>query len=56
LKDAQVEKKDINEVLLVGGMTRMPRVVQTVEEFFGKKPSKGWLDETVEGWVSVYGC
>ncbi|HHE45872.1 MAG TPA: molecular chaperone DnaK, partial [Candidatus Moranbacteria bacterium] len=39
LADAKLEAKDINEVILVGGMTRMPLVVKTVEEFFGKKPN-----------------
>merc|ERR1712157_443270 len=40
LKDADVTKKEIHEVILVGGMTRMPKVQQTVEDFFGKKPSR----------------
>jgi molecular chaperone DnaK len=39
LSDAKLEAKDINEVILVGGMTRMPLVVKVVEEFFGKKPN-----------------
>lgn len=38
LKDAGMTAKDINEVVMVGGMTRMPLVLKTVEEFFGKKP------------------
>ncbi len=38
LKDANMTAKDINEVVMVGGMTRMPLVLKTVEEFFGKKP------------------
>ena len=41
LKDAKLEAKDINEVVLVGGMTRMPKVQKVVEEFFGKEPHKG---------------
>lgn len=41
LKDAGVAKGDIKEILLVGGMTRMPRVQEVVKEFFGKDPSKG---------------
>ena len=41
LKDAGVEAKDIDEVVLVGGMTRMPRIQQLVKEFFGKEPHKG---------------
>lgn len=39
LADAKLETKDINEVVMVGGMTRMPLVLQTVEKFFGKKPN-----------------
>ncbi len=39
LKDAGIAKGDINEVILVGGMTRMPIIQKTVEEFFGKKPN-----------------
>ena len=41
LKDAGCTSKDINEVILVGGMTRMPKVQETVKEFFGKEPHKG---------------
>lgn len=41
LKDAGVDKKDINEVVLVGGMTRMPAVTAKVKELFGKEPHKG---------------
>ncbi|HUV72619.1 MAG TPA: molecular chaperone DnaK [Clostridia bacterium] len=40
LKDAKLEKSDINEVIMVGGMTRMPKVYQTVKEFFGKEPNR----------------
>jgi len=39
LADAKLESKDINEVVMVGGMTRMPLVQKKVEEFFGKKPN-----------------
>ena len=39
LSDAGLSASDINEVILVGGMTRMPLVQQTVEKFFGKKPN-----------------
>jgi molecular chaperone DnaK len=39
LADAKLSVSDINEVVLVGGMTRMPLVLQTVEKFFGKKPN-----------------
>ncbi len=41
LRDAGLEPKDINEVVLVGGQTRMPKVQQVVKEFFGKEPHKG---------------
>ena len=41
LKDAGLDKKDIDEVLLVGGMTRMPAVVKKVKEIFAKEPDKG---------------
>jgi molecular chaperone DnaK len=39
LSDAKMDLKDINEVVMVGGMTRMPLVLQTVEKYFGKKPN-----------------
>ncbi len=41
LKDAGLTKADIDEVVLVGGMTRMPRVIEEVTKFFGKEPHKG---------------
>lgn len=41
LKDAKLTKTDIDEVILVGGMTRMPLIQATVKEVFGKEPSKG---------------
>lgn len=41
LKDAGLTMSDIDEVVLVGGMTRMPRVVEEVTKFFGKEPHKG---------------
>src|SRR6202789_568408 len=41
LKDAGLKKSDIDEVVLVGGMTRMPKVVDVVKEFFGREPHKG---------------
>jgi len=41
LSDAGLKKSDIDEVILVGGMTRMPKVVETVKEFFGREPHKG---------------
>ncbi len=41
LKDAGVEPKDVDEVVLVGGSTRIPKVQQLVKEYFGKEPHKG---------------
>merc|ERR1719158_1051032 len=41
VKDSGLNKSDIDEVLLVGGMTRLPKVQEVVEDFFGKAPSKG---------------
>ncbi|MGH1458158.1 MAG: molecular chaperone DnaK [Paracoccaceae bacterium] len=41
LKDAGLSTSDIDEVVLVGGMTRMPRVIEEVTKFFGKEPHKG---------------
>lgn len=41
LKDAGVESKELHEVVLVGGMTRMPKVIDTVKQFFGKEPFRG---------------
>ena len=56
LSDANLSKSEINEVLLVGGMTRMPKVQQKVEEFFGRKPSKGVNpDEVVAMGAAIQG-
>ncbi len=41
LKDAKLSAKDVNEIVLVGGQTRMPAVQDAVKEFFGKEPHKG---------------
>jgi len=41
LKDAGISKDEIDEIVLVGGMTRMPKVVEEVTKFFGKEPHKG---------------
>ncbi|MFZ5671980.1 MAG: molecular chaperone DnaK [Pseudomonadota bacterium] len=41
LKDAGVTAGQVDEVVLVGGMTRMPKVIETVKQFFGKEPHKG---------------
>lgn len=56
LKDSGVKKEDLNEVLLVGGMSRMPKVQTIVEEFFGRKPSKGVNpDEVVAMGAAIQG-
>ncbi len=41
LKDAGITAGEVDEVVLVGGMTRMPKIIETVKEFFGKEPHKG---------------
>ena len=56
LKDAGLSVKDINEVLLVGGMTRMPAVIKKVEELFGKEANKGVNpDEVVAVGAAIQG-
>lgn len=56
LKDADLELGDIDEVLLVGGMTRMPAVVKKVKEIFGKEPNKSVNpDEVVAIGAAVQG-
>lgn len=56
LKDAGVKKEDINEVILVGGMTRMPLVQKKVKEYFGKDPLKGVNpDEVVAIGAAIQG-
>jgi len=56
LKDAEVTKSDIDEVLLVGGMTRMPKVQETVSQFFSKNPSKNVNpDEVVAAGAAIQG-
>jgi molecular chaperone DnaK len=57
LKDAGITVKDIDEVVLVGGMTRMPLVQKKVEEFFGRKPHKGVNpDEVVAVGAALQGA
>ena len=41
LKDAGIKSSEIDEVILVGGMTRMPKIIETVKEFFGREPHRG---------------
>jgi len=56
LKDADLSKSDIDDVILVGGSTRMPRIQEEVEKFFGKKPSKGVNpDEVVAIGAAIQG-
>ncbi|WP_341657523.1 molecular chaperone DnaK [Blattabacterium cuenoti] len=56
LKDANLTTKDIDEVILVGGSTRIPKVQEEVEKFFGKKPSKGVNpDEVVAIGAAIQG-
>ena len=56
MKDADISKSDIHEVILVGGMSRMPKVQETVESFFGKKPSRGVNpDEVVAMGAAIQG-
>src|SRR3990172_5761191 len=57
LKDAKLDAKKIDEVILVGGMTRMPLVTKRVQEFFGKEPHKGLNpDEVVAIGAAVQGA
>tara|TARA_R110002124_G_scaffold129483_1_gene290761 strand:+ start:56881 stop:58824 length:1944 start_codon:yes stop_codon:yes gene_type:complete len=56
LKDAGYKTTDIDEVVMVGGMTRMPKVIETVKEFFGKEPHKGVNpDEVVANGAAIQG-
>jgi molecular chaperone DnaK len=56
LSDAGVTAGDIKEVVLVGGMTRMPKVIQAVKEFFGKEPHRGVNpDEVVAIGAAIQG-
>ena len=56
IKDADISKSEIHEVILVGGMSRMPKVQDTVEKFFGKKPSRGVNpDEVVAMGAAIQG-
>ena len=56
LKDAKKNIKDIDEVVLVGGMTRMPKVIETVKSFFGKDPNRSVNpDEVVAVGAAIQG-
>src|SRR5688500_12290445 len=57
LKDAGMKTSEINEVILVGGSTRMPKVQEMVEKFFGRKPHKGVNpDEVVAIGAAIQGA
>ena len=57
LKDAGIKASDIDEVILVGGMTRMPKVIEAVKQFFGKEPHKGVNpDEVVAMGAAIQGA
>ena len=56
LKDADLKASEIDEVILVGGMTRMPQVIETVKEVFGREPHKGVNpDEVVALGAAIQG-
>jgi molecular chaperone DnaK len=56
MQDAGLSNADIDEIILVGGSTRIPRIQQAVEEFFGKKPNKGVNpDEVVAVGAAIQG-
>src|SRR4029079_5124209 len=57
LEDARLERDEIEDVILVGGMTRMPRVQDCVNDFFGREPCKGvHPDEVVALGAAVQGA
>jgi len=57
IKDAGVQTKDVNEVVLVGGMTRMPKVQEMVQDIFGKEPNKSVNpDEAVAIGAAIQGA
>ena len=56
LKDANIKADDIDEVILVGGMTRMPKIIQTVSDFFKAEPHRGVNpDEVVASGAAIQG-
>ena len=56
LKDAGLKAGEVDEIVLVGGMTRMPKVIETVKNFFGKEPNKGVNpDEVVAMGAAIQG-
>ncbi len=56
LKDAGLKASEIDDVVMVGGMTRMPKIIETVKDFFGKEPHKGVNpDEVVASGAAIQG-
>ena len=56
IKDAGLKPSEIDEIVMVGGMTRMPKIIETVKEFFGKEPHKGVNpDEVVADGAAIQG-
>lgn len=56
LKDAGIKASEIDEVIMVGGMTRMPKIIDTVKEFFGRDPHRGVNpDEVVAAGAAIQG-
>ncbi len=56
IKDAGLKASDIDDIVMVGGMTRMPKIIETVKEFFGKEPHKGVNpDEVVADGAAIQG-
>ncbi|ETZ07721.1 chaperone protein DnaK [Holospora obtusa F1] len=56
LKDAKIKVSEIREIILVGGMTRMPKIIEKVREFFGKEPHRGVNpDEVVAVGAAIQG-
>ncbi len=56
LKDAGLKASEIDDIVMVGGMTRMPKVIETVKDFFGKEPHKGVNpDEVVANGAAIQG-
>jgi molecular chaperone DnaK len=57
IKEAKVDKKDIQEIVLVGGQTRMPKIVDVVREYFGKEPNRSINpDEVVALGAAIQGA
>ena len=56
LKDAGLKASDIDDIVMVGGMTRMPKIIETVKDYFGKEPHKGVNpDEVVADGAAIQG-